>query len=63
MTVESSDATDTAYMNCPRCGLSIRLHPRMLTVRHCPRCVAVQRRLVELVSSPLPTEKPYTGDR
>jgi anti-sigma B factor antagonist len=29
-----------AYMNCPRCGLSVRLRAAFLTLERCPRCLA-----------------------
>lgn len=29
-----------SYMNCPRCGLSVRLRAAYLTLERCPRCLA-----------------------
>jgi hypothetical protein len=50
----SDAAIATAYLHCPRCGLSIPLRSRLLTIVHCPRCVARDRRLVELLISAPP---------
>jgi len=33
------------FMNCTRCGLSVRIRAPYLLVDHCPRCL-VRRRLV-----------------
>ncbi len=55
--------TLSSYMNCPRCGLSIRLRTGVAAIRHCPRCVARHRLLVELFGSPLPAETLYEQDR
>jgi hypothetical protein len=40
-------------LECPRCGLSIALRPHRAAIRHCPRCVARGRLLVELFSPTL----------
>jgi len=29
-----------SYLNCPRCGLSIRLRAPYLALERCPRCLA-----------------------
>ena len=29
-----------AYVNCPRCRLTVRLRPDVLAPEHCPRCAA-----------------------
>jgi hypothetical protein len=50
----SNAAIATAYLHCPRCGLSIPLRSRLLAIVHCPRCVARDRRLVELLISGSP---------
>jgi NAD-dependent SIR2 family protein deacetylase len=55
--------TAVSYMNCPRCGLSIQVRRGRETIRHCPRCVARHRRLVELFASALPPETLYEQDR
>lgn len=55
-----SDTRPTApYLNCPRCGLSIEVRSRWLAIRHCPRCVARTRTVVELFSSGLPADALY----
>ncbi len=56
-------STLSSYMNCPRCGLSIQLRSGRTVIRHCPRCIARHRLLVELFGSPLSTETPYEEDR
>jgi hypothetical protein len=58
-----SDARPSApYLNCPRCGLSIEVRSRWLAIRHCPRCVARTRTVVELFSSGLPADALYAFD-
>jgi hypothetical protein len=47
------------FLNCPRCGLSIRPKARWLTVEHCPRCLARARVAVKMFSSPLPAAELY----
>lgn len=42
------------FLNCPRCGLSIRLKVSWLTVEHCPRCIARAAIPVKLFTSTLP---------
>ncbi len=37
------------FLNCPRCGLSIRLKVSPLTVEYCPRCMARARIPVQVV--------------
>jgi len=49
----------TPYLNCPRCGLRIEVRSRWLAIRHCPRCVARARTVVELFSSRLAADAPY----
>jgi hypothetical protein len=51
-----------SYLNCPRCGLSIKVRSQWLTIRHCPRCVARTRIAVELFVSTLPTEALYAAN-
>ena len=50
---------DTAFLICPRCGLSIQPRARWLTVEHCPRCIARAQIPVRLFSSPLPSSELY----
>jgi hypothetical protein len=47
------------FLNCPRCGLSIRPKARWMTVEHCPRCLARARVAVEMFSSRLPASELY----
>ncbi|HEU0318162.1 MAG TPA: hypothetical protein VFR49_12575, partial [Solirubrobacteraceae bacterium] len=28
----------TSYLNCPSCGLSLRVRPSHVAIVHCPRC-------------------------
>jgi hypothetical protein len=39
------------YLNCPRCGLSIRVRLPWLAMTHCPRCIARAHTAVELFGS------------
>ncbi len=55
----TESASATPYLNCPRCGLSIALRVRWLAIKHCPRCVARSRTIVELFSSQLPAPVLY----
>jgi len=48
-----------AFLNCPRCGLSIRPKARWLAVEHRPRCLARGRIAVRSVSSPAPAAELY----
>ncbi len=41
-----------SYMNCPRCGLSIRLRASYLTLERCPRCLARSGLAVPMQLSP-----------
>jgi hypothetical protein len=43
-----------AYMNCPRCGLSIRLRASYLTLESCPRCLARRYVAVQMFVSDRP---------
>jgi anti-sigma B factor antagonist len=42
------------YMSCPRCGLTVPLRASFLTLKRCPRCVAIRRLSVPMVMSPGP---------
>jgi hypothetical protein len=55
----AASARAASFLNCPRCGLSIRPKPGWLTIEHCPRCIARARIAIELFSSPLPTTELY----
>lgn len=48
-----------AYLNCPRCGLSIRLGSSFRTFRDCPRCLARAGTAVRLFGSGLPAHLLY----
>jgi hypothetical protein len=50
------------YLNCPRCGLSIEVRSRWLAIRHCPRCIARTRTVVELFGSGLPADARHGSD-
>jgi hypothetical protein len=45
---------EAAFLNCSRCGLSIRVWFASLEIQHCPRCLARARLLQPLFRSPLP---------
>ena len=47
------------FLNCPRCGLSIRPKVSWLTVEYCPRCMVRARTPVKLFSSTLPAAELY----
>jgi len=47
------------HLNCPRCSLSIEVRPYRAAIRHCPRCLARARLVVELFSSTLPADVLY----
>ena len=46
-------------LNCPRCGLSIRMRAWWLAIEYCPRCIARARVAVKLFSSGLPAAELY----
>jgi len=54
--------SSTLCLNCPRCGLRIEVLARRLAIRHCPRCVARTRSVVELSSSQRPANALYATD-
>jgi hypothetical protein len=47
------------FLNCPRCGLSIRPKTRWMTIEYCPRCLARARVAVKMFSSALPAAELY----
>jgi hypothetical protein len=47
------------FLNCPRCGLSIRPKTRWMTIEQCPRCLARARVAVKMFSSALPAAELY----
>jgi hypothetical protein len=48
-----------SFLNCPRCGLTIKVRASWLAIRFCPRCLARSQSVVELFSSALPAEVLY----
>jgi len=48
-----------SHLNCPRCGLSIRVRAGWLAVEHCPRCLGRSRIAVQMFASALPTVDLY----
>jgi hypothetical protein len=55
----SVDRSEPVFLNCPRCGLSIRVRATWLAPEHCPRCLARARIAVRLFFSPLSPEELY----
>ncbi|HEY2317537.1 MAG TPA: hypothetical protein VGH67_04520 [Solirubrobacteraceae bacterium] len=51
-----------AYLNCSRCGLSIRSRNPLTDRQYCPRCRA-RGRAVALLRSPLPPRRPQRPPR
>lgn len=49
------------FLNCPRCGLSLKPRRRWLAIEHCPRCLARARVPVRMFSSPLPARELYAA--
>jgi hypothetical protein len=43
------------YMNCPACGLTVKMRGAQAMMEHCPRCLARGRRLGGLFVSEVPT--------
>jgi hypothetical protein len=43
------------FMNCPQCGLSVRLRAPYLILERCPRCLARNRESVPMELSEQPT--------
>lgn len=50
------------YLNCPRCGLTIKLR-HGLAVEHCPRCIAHSHALVGMFASSARAEELYAPNR
>jgi len=50
------------YVNCPRCGLTIRPRTEWLAIEHCPRCLARRRAAVNVFASTLTAAELY-GER
>lgn len=49
----------TAFLNCPRCGLSIRARGPWPGMEYCPRCLAREWPPVTLFVSTLPASELY----
>lgn len=47
-----------SYLNCPACGLSIRLRASYLAIERCPRCLARRRAAVRMYLSERPGGEP-----
>lgn len=43
-----------AYLNCPRCALSIRMRDNHRSMEHCPRCLARAQLAVPLYVAGMP---------
>ena len=54
-----ASACEVSFLNCPRCGLSLRPRAGWSTIEHCPRCMARARIPITLFVSPLPTIELY----
>jgi hypothetical protein len=55
-----------SYVNCARCGLTVRLRAAFLALDHCPRCLARRGIAVEMLTSkrriwPRPTGSAQAG--
>jgi hypothetical protein len=48
------------YMNCPRCGLAVRLRFAYLTLERCPRCLAQDCVPMSMYISNGPRTRPTT---
>jgi hypothetical protein len=55
-------APRAVYLNCPRCGLSIRSKPDRPAIEHCPRCIARARVAVRLFASTMAMEQLYAAE-
>jgi hypothetical protein len=60
---EAQARAGESFLNCPRCGLTIKLRAPWLAIRFCPRCLARSQSVVELFSSALPVEALYAEGR
>jgi len=55
-------AAGAVYLNCPRCGLSIRSKPDRLAIEHCPRCIARDNIAIRLFASTRAMEQLYAAE-
>lgn len=51
-----------AFVNCPRCGLSIRLRAAYLAPERCPRCLVRRAENIAMYVSEEPGGAPVEGD-
>ena len=49
------------YLNCPRCGLSIKPKARWLTIDHCPRCIARTSSAIKMLRTTSPADPRPAG--
>ena len=56
---QAANSHAVSFLNCPRCGLSIRPKTRWLAAEHCSRCLARARVAVRMFSSRLPAAELY----
>jgi hypothetical protein len=54
-----ADANLRRWLDCPRCGLSVEVRPHRTAMKHCPRCIARSRLIVELFRSTMPSDALY----
>jgi len=47
---------DQMFLNCSRCGLSIRARSPTMEIEHCPRCLARTQTLQPMFRSPMTLE-------
>ena len=57
----TASVRQVSFLNCPRCGLSLRPRVSWLTIEQWLRCMARARIPITLLSSPLPTIERYGG--
>jgi hypothetical protein len=53
----------TSYLNCPSCGLSLRVDPSHVAIVHCPRCAGREGRLALLQAAVDPDVPAAVGNR
>lgn len=49
--VHRSPGDAMSHLNCPHCGLTVRLRASFLALEHCPRCLARRGIAVEMLAS------------
>lgn len=63
MAAHDSCTAAAAFLDCPRCGLSIRMKASWSAIEYCPRCIARARIAVKLSSCGLPAAELYADGR